>query len=212
MNTADKTRTANGVITTRWWLVRHAPVKNPKRLVYGQSDMPADMSDERTLTALARQLPGDAHWVTSHLSRTRDTALHLQAIMDKDVPLQAENGFAEQHFGDWELQNWNDLPKGETTRFWTDFARQQPPKGESFSDVVARVEPVFDRLNADWAGRDIVAVVHGGTIRAILANALDLSLETALAFHIDTLGLTTLEHIDGVDNPGWRVTGINLRF
>jgi hypothetical protein len=25
--------------TTRWWLVRHAPVQNPERLVYGRSDM-----------------------------------------------------------------------------------------------------------------------------------------------------------------------------
>ena len=197
---------------TRWWLVRHAPVQNPKRLVYGQSDMPADLSDEKALAALAGQLPGDAVWVTSHLSRTHDTARSLQAFMDKDIAPQAESGFAEQHFGDWELQNWNDLPKGETTRFWTDFARQHPPKGESFADVVARVGLVFGRLSADWAGRDIVAVVHGGTVRAMLANALGLSLETALAFHIDTLGLTTLEYIDGVDEPGWRVTAVNQRF
>ncbi|NIY74934.1 histidine phosphatase family protein [Thalassospira sp. HF15] len=198
--------------TTRWWLVRHAPVKNPKRLVYGQSDMPADLSDQKALGALAGQLPSDAAWVTSHLSRTHDTARSLQSFMDVDVAPQGESGFAEQHFGDWELQNWNDLPKGETTRFWTDFARQTPPKGESFADVVGRVGPVFGRLNDALAGRDIVAVIHGGTVRAILANALGLSLETALAFHVDTLGLTTLEYIDEVDEPGWRVTAVNQRF
>lgn len=198
--------------TTRWWLVRHAPVKNPKRLVYGQSDMPADLSDEKALSALAGQLPTDAIWVTSHLSRTHNTARSLQNFMDIDVTPQGERGFAEQHFGDWELQNWNDLPKGETTRFWTDFARQHPPQGESFADVVGRVGPVFSRLSDAFAGRDIVAVIHGGTVRAVLANALGLSLETALAFHVDTLGLTTLEYIDEVDEPGWRVTAVNQRF
>ena len=198
--------------TTRWWLVRHAPVKNPKRLVYGQSDMPADLSDEKALGALARQLPGDAIWVTSHLSRTHDTACRLQNFMGIDVALHRESGFAEQHFGDWELQNWNDLPKGETTRFWTDFARQHPPNGESFADVVRRVGPVFGRLNDDFTGREIVAVLHGGTVRAILANALGLSLETTLAFHMDTLGLTSLEYIDEVDEPGWRVTAVNQRY
>ncbi|WP_033070208.1 histidine phosphatase family protein [Thalassospira australica] len=198
--------------TTRWWLVRHAPVENPERLVYGRSDMPVDLSDEKSLRALARHLPRDAVWVTSHLSRTLDTALKLQELMDEDVIPQRESGFAEQHFGAWELQHWNDLPKGETTKFWTDFARQQPPNGESFSDMVGRVGPLLHRLNRYWAGRDIVAVVHGGTVRALMANALDLSLESALAFHIDTLGLTTLEYIDGVDAPGWRVTAVNQRF
>ena len=189
--------------------MRHAPVENPERLVYGRSDMQADLSDEKKLRAVARHLPRDAVWVTSHLSRTLDTALKLQELFDEDVTPTRESGLAEQHFGAWELQHWNDLPKGETTKFWTDFARQQPPNGESFSDVVERVGPVFDRLNRYWAGRDIVAVIHGGTIRAVLANVLGLSLQAALSFHIDTLSLTKLEYIDGVDQPGWRVTAVN---
>ncbi|WP_417803631.1 histidine phosphatase family protein [Thalassospira lucentensis] len=198
--------------TTRWWLVRHAPVLNPDRLVYGRSDMQADLSDEKALRSLARHLPKDAVWVTSHLSRTLDTALKLQELIDEDVTPTREAALAEQHFGAWEMQHWNDLPKGETTKFWTDFARQQPPNGESFADVVGRVGPIFTRLNRYWAGRDIVAVVHGGTVRAILANALGLSLEAALSFHIDTLALTRLEYIDGVDEPGWRVTSVNQRY
>lgn len=198
--------------TTRWWLVRHAPVQNPDGLVYGQSDMRADLSDEKALQSLARHLPKDAVWVTSHLSRTLDTALKLQELIDEEVIPTRETALAEQHFGAWEMQHWNDLPKGETTKFWTDFARQQPPNGESFADVVDRVGPIFRRLNRDWAGRDIVAVIHGGTVRAMLANALGVSLEAALAFHIDTLGLTRLDYLDGVDEPGWRVTSVNQRF
>lgn len=197
---------------TRWWLIRHAPVQNPDRLVYGRSDMPVDLSDEKALRALARQLPRNAVWVTSHLSRTLDTALKLQELIDEDVVPTRETGFAEQHFGAWEMRHWEDLPKGETTQFWTDFARQNPPNGESFSDVVERVAPIFGRLNRYWAGRDIVAVIHGGTVRAVLANALGLSLETALSFHIDTLGLTKLEYIDGVETPGWRAVAVNQRY
>ncbi|MCC9621326.1 histidine phosphatase family protein [Thalassospira sp. MA62] len=200
------------IITTRWWLVRHAPVQNPDRLVYGASDMTADLSDQNALQSLATQLPRNAHWVTSNLSRTHDTAGMLASFMNETISPIAEPDLAEQHFGAWELQKWTDLPKGETTRFWTDFSRQQPPGGESFADVVARVGPVLDRHMALGRGRDIIAVVHGGIVRALLANALGLSLETALAFHIDTLALTTLEYIDGVDMPGWRVTGVNLRY
>jgi len=71
---------------------------------------------------------------------------------------------------------------------------------------------LFDRLTRYWAGKDIVAVIHGGTVRAALASALGLPLEAALSFHVDTLGLTRIEHIAGVDQPGWRVTGVNLRY
>jgi hypothetical protein len=30
---------------TRWWWVRHAPVPNPERRCYGQSDMDCDVSN-----------------------------------------------------------------------------------------------------------------------------------------------------------------------
>ena len=70
---------------TRWWLVRHAPVQNPERLVYGRSDMQVDLSDEKKLRAVARHLPRDAVWMTSHLSRTLDTALKLQELIDEDI-------------------------------------------------------------------------------------------------------------------------------
>jgi alpha-ribazole phosphatase len=197
---------------TRWWLIRHAPVINPDRLVYGRSDMKVDLADVKSLRALARQLPKDAVWLTSHLSRSLDTALCLLEIRGEDITPIRDNALAEQHFGLWEKRRWQDLPQGETIRFWADFARQHPPQGESFADVVHRVGPVIDAMTHYWAGRDIVAIVHGGTVRAALARMLGLSLEAALAFHVDTLGLTRAEYLAGTTQPGWRVTGVNLRY
>ena len=59
--------------TTRFWWVRHAPVAHEGR-IYGQKDMPCDCTDTAVFTGLARQLPRDAVWVTSHLRRTHETA------------------------------------------------------------------------------------------------------------------------------------------
>lgn len=72
-------------------------------------------------------------------------------------------------------------------------------------DVCARVGRLLDRLAADYAGQDIVAVSHGGVIRAALAHALRIHAETALHFSVQNLSLTILERLDA----GWRVVTVN---
>jgi alpha-ribazole phosphatase len=49
--------------------------------------------------------------------------------------------------------------------------------------------------------------VHSGTIRAVLAIALDLSPDAALRFVIDPLSLTRIDRLEG----GWRVVAVNRR-
>jgi alpha-ribazole phosphatase len=79
--------------------------------------------------------------------------------------------------------------------------------------VVARVLTALDRRSAEFRGRDIVAVCHGGSIRAALAVALGLGPAQALAFQIDPLSLTRLDHIPLQDEQGssavWRVVTVN---
>jgi broad specificity phosphatase PhoE len=82
--------------------------------------------------------------------------------------------------------------------------------------VIDRVEAAVARLTARHRGRDIVAVGHGGSIRAALALALGLEPERALAFVIDNCSLTRLDHIhddsDAATAGGvWRVAAVNLK-
>ncbi len=70
---------------------------------------------------------------------------------------------------------------------------------------------------SEHAGRDIVAVTHGGTIRAALAIALDLDPERALAIGTENCSLTRVDHIVGEAGshaPGteavWRIAQVNL--
>ena len=190
----------------RLWAIRHAPVINPERLVYGQADMPANLQDTARFQSLAAQLPEAAVWVTSHLSRTKDTAKKLIELRGWSLTPDPREALAEQNFGDWERVPWQELQGDEVVKFWTDFARLSPPGGESFSTMIGRVGACVEDLLARYAGRDIVIVAHGGTIRAILAHALAMRPDAALAFHIDTLSLTRLDYVDG----GWRITGVNL--
>jgi len=207
--------------TTRWWWVRHAPVTVNNGCVYGQTDPVCDCDNEAAFSGLAGLLPRDAVWVTSHLTRTHMTAA---AIVRAGLPgpdpvpgpgVIVERDLAEQSFGAWQGMKYTDLAALQAEayhRFWLAPAHEAPPEGESFIAVMERVAQAIRRLNEEYAGRDIIAVTHGGTIRAALAEALDLSPEAALAFAVDNLSLTRLERFDGPGvGHGWRVVATNQR-
>ena len=196
---------------TRWWLIRHAPVLNPEGLIYGQDDPPADLGDGAALAALAALLPEGARWVTTHLRRTVQTA---HALGGRDTLAVPE--LAEQHFGDWQGLTHDGVSARfpeDARRFWAAPATERPPGGESFAEVMVRVASALPRLTAEGTGRDHVAVIHGGSIRAALALALDLTPEAALRVAVNTLSLTRLDHIA---LPGgecvWRVVTVNANM
>ncbi len=206
--------------TTRWWWIRHAPVNSGGR-IYGQSDPPADCSDPVTFPALAAALPEGAAWVASHLRRTHQTAEAILAHRGDAPGLRIEERLAEQDFGDWQGMSHAELAErrdGAWHRFWLAPAAEAPPGGESFVQVCDRVSAAVRELSAELAGADVVAVAHGGTIRAALALALGLDPERALALAVDNCSLTRIDHIagpagshaqDGDRSGVWRVVRVN---
>jgi alpha-ribazole phosphatase len=185
---------------TRWWMIRHAPVIGNGGRITGQIDLDADVSN----LASHQRLPATPKAVVvSNLVRTRQTALALGY-----APTHVEADLAEQHFGAWQGKSWNEIDPGEAAAFWTDGARNRPPQGESFVDVQARVAVALERLSASIGEGDIVAVLHDGTIRAGLCQALALDPLKAQAFVIDNLSLTRLDRT----SQGWRVGCVNERL
>ena len=199
-------------VETRWWWVRHAPVTTDQGCIYGQRDLPADTSDNAVFEGLAATLPADAVWVASNLSRTHQTAAAVHAVTGDASDVAHHPEFAEQHFGEWQGQNRQQVFEAFAPdhRFWLAPADFTPPGGESFADLMVRVPAKIDELTAAHQGRDIVAVAHGGTIRAAIGHALDLSPAGAIAFHIDNCSTTRLDHLamDGGETA-WRVTHVN---
>jgi broad specificity phosphatase PhoE len=205
-------------IATRFWWVRHAPVGHGGR-IYGQADLSCDCSQTALFAGLAGQLPGDAVWVTSNLRRTHETAAAIiRAGVAGPQPIPGPEALAiadlaEQHFGAWQGLTYDEVRQsrnGDFHRFWHAPAHEAPPGGESFVAVIERVARAIHDLVAAHAGRDIIAVAHGGTIRAALALALGLDPEAALAFSIDNCSLTRIDRIDGPGmGHGWRVATVN---
>ncbi|OWJ67270.1 histidine phosphatase family protein [Inquilinus limosus] len=201
--------------TTRWWWIRHAPVVNPDKLLYGRLDLAADTSDAAAVTALAARLPRGAAWLHSPLRRTAETAAALLGAMGEAAVPTVEPALIEQDFGAWQgrpsREVYGALPQGDP--FWSKPAAHAAPGGESFDAVLRRVQPAVLALSDAHAGRDIVAVAHAGTIRAAAAQALDLDGERALRLAVDTLSLTRIDRIRSRSAAeSWRVVALNLPF
>src|SRR5215475_3542610 len=203
------------VMVTRWWWVRHAPVRSDGGNIYGQSDIDCDTSDREVFEAVAKILPRDAVWYSSNLKRTHQTA---DAIWDAGFPkpsaMTQVAAFAEQHLG--QLQGMNraaflaSQPAGSS---WFAKIDEPAPGGESFMDLYNRVCAAIERVNVAEAGRDVIAVGHGGTIKAAVGLALGGQPDKGLTFDIDNCSVTRLDHFaipgQGASEGNWRLPMVN---
>lgn len=201
------------MMATGFWLVRHAIVaENERARLYGVLDVQlCPDSLVRQLpqySALARTLPQPARWLCTPLSRTRRTA---EAIMAAGYPAQelaVEPGLIEQDLGDYQGLAHAALPPLLTAPahpFWPLSADERPPGGESMADVVRRVGAAMERLAAEHDGHEVVAVSHGGAIRAAVAHAMGVGAGPALHLSVQNLSLTRLERLP----EGWRIGCVN---
>lgn len=195
------------------FLVRHALVEPSARaVVYGSMDVAvcelALRQEAAAYRWLAARLPEGARWVVTPLSRTRATAAAIFAAGYASAPLEVEPDLAEQYLGEWQglsHERFAALLRHPPHPFWPHAAEEKPPGGESFAEVVDRVSAVLDRLVRETPGRDIVIVAHGGSIRAAIAQSMQLTPHQALIFSIRNLSMTRLERHDG----DWRVAAVN---
>ncbi len=200
-----------GAVITRWWWVRHAPVRSDGGNIYGQKDIACDTSDRYVFDTLTKVLPRNAVWVASSLQRTHQTAEAIwEAGFPRPVAMAKEAAFAEQHLGQWQGMNraafLASLPAG--SNWFADIA-VPAPGGESFMDLYNRVTRAIERINVEHAGQDVIAVGHGGTIKAAIGLALGGQPEKGLAFDTDNCSVTRLDHHASPGVSTWRLPMVN---
>lgn len=202
-----------GVTATRWWWVRHAPVRSDGGNIYGQKDMDCDCSDRVVFDAVGKILPRNAVWVASNLKRTHQTASAIWAAgFPKPDAMPHEADFAEQHLGDWQGMNRAAFFASRPINvgsYWFAPIDEPSPNGESFMDLYNRVRRGIERINVEHAGKDIIAVAHGGTIKAAIGLALNDQPDRGLAFTIDNCSVTRLDHLTSDGHSGWRIPMVN---
>jgi alpha-ribazole phosphatase len=207
---SNPAKPSSAVVTTRWW-VRHAPVREDNGCIYGQKDLGCDTSDRVVFEAVGKILPRNAVWVASNLKRTHQTADAIWAAgFPKPAKMAHEADLAEQHLGEWQGMNRAAfLASRPAGSHWFADIDQPAPGGESFMDLYNRVRGVIDRITIEHAGRDVIAVAHGGTIKAAIGLALGEQPEKGLAFDIDNCSVTRLDHFAGSARSNWRLPMVN---
>ncbi|WP_213772839.1 histidine phosphatase family protein [Bradyrhizobium sp. dw_78] len=203
----------SGVVATRWWWVRHAPVREDGGCIYGQKDIACDTSDRDVFQAVAKILPRTAVWFASNLKRTHQTADAIWAAgFPRPESMMHEAAFAEQHLGEWQGLNRAAFFASRPTSvgsYWFAPIDDQAPGGESFMDLYNRTRGAVERISQEHRGKDIIAVAHGGTIKAAVGLALGNQPERGLAFTIDNCSVTRLDHLAGDGHSGWRIPMVN---
>jgi 2,3-bisphosphoglycerate-dependent phosphoglycerate mutase len=148
---------------------------------------------------------------TSDLQRahqTMDTALEVMGATD--LPVIRDQALNERHYGDLQGKNKAETAKEfgeEQVHIWRRSYDVPPPGGESLKDTAARTLPYFDEhiLPDLKAGKNVLVVAHGNSLRSIVMELDGLSREEVLKLNIGT-GVPYVYEIDADGN----VTGKSI--
>lgn len=183
-------------------LVRHGQSQwNLENRFTGWVDVPITEQGADEAHRAGRALSGQKFDVafTSMLKRAHQT---LEIILDelgqKGLPTRKAEAINERHYGD--LQGLN---KAETAQkygdqqvhIWRRSYDVAPPGGESLKDTAARAIPYFKEsiLPEVKAGRNVLVVAHGNSLRAIVMDLDQLSKEQVMQLNIGTCEPITYE-------------------
>ena len=141
--------------------------------------------------------------VSSPLIRCAAFAKELADRLDR--PLEIVPDFRELNFGAWEGRTGAEVYTADqlaVTQFWCDPVAHPVPGGEAVSDFDRRVSTAWSVLLERYRGQHVLLVAHGGTIRMVLRQALDLSLTNLWRFEVPYAALSRVrKHHDSDADP-----------
>jgi broad specificity phosphatase PhoE len=191
-------------------LIRHAATDENAALRYGgQANVPLNERGRAEARAVGARLAraGSAAIYTSELARALQTAEIVGAAAGLAPQPLAE--LREIELGEWEPLTPEELYRrfpDQMQAFARDPDRPVRPGGESYSQLQQRALAALDTIRAAHpAGATVLAVSHGGTIRALLSHVIGLDLAHFTRIWLDSASLTELRY----GAHGWRLIRLN---
>lgn len=178
----------------RLYLVRHGAAENAAGRCIGHCDLALSTAGAAAIGRVAMHLtPTPDRVIASDLIRARASASLLAAPWKRAVTTDPR--LREMHFGDWDGLAWTEIERRDPDRLaaWmADWVHVRAPGGESFEDVVARVQTWFTELQASAENETVVVVAHAGAIRALLCTWLAAPLDWAFRFRVEPASVSIL--------------------
>jgi broad specificity phosphatase PhoE len=191
-------------------LVRHGDVEGSKPgMLLGRTDLPLSDAGRDQAAAAGSLLVGLAvdRFLCSPLRRARETAEILAGqlfVVSPAVRLEVDANLREMDFGEWEGLSYAEAEEQDPSlaHEWAEFASDFAfPRGDSLEAFAARVVRAAKALAGleQWTGggvgkdaSTVLAVTHGGVIRALICYFLGISLRNYLLFDVAPGSVVTL--------------------
>ncbi|HEX2586409.1 MAG TPA: histidine phosphatase family protein [Steroidobacteraceae bacterium] len=174
-------------------LIRHGEVNGRKQVLRGRTDdVLSDYGYQQMRDIITTIQPDVTVIATSPLKRCNDFASSLSA--ERQLPLHVMNELREIDFGEWENMTLPEAEAHDPRCFHTfkhDTAQWQPPGGEPYSALRKRVRQALTQI-IELKSSHVLAITHGGVIRAMLAECLEMTPASAARIGVPLAGLCQL--------------------
>lgn len=176
-------------------LIRHGQSQwNLENRFTGWIDIPLSLKGEEEAKKAGEKLKGykfDKAY-TSVLQRAIKTYEIAKDTAGLDsLPVEQDKALNERMYGDLQGLNKDDCRKKfgeEQVHIWRRSYDIPPPNGESLKDTAERVLPYYhEKIEPDLkAGKNILVVAHGNSLRALIMYIENISKEEILKLEIPT--------------------------
>lgn len=195
-------------MTRRLLLVRHGITAwNAEGRFQGHRDPPLSDEGRAEATLLAERLGADAderpmRVVSSPLLRALETA----RLIAGDATVVTDGGLIEIGQGEWEGRTHADLAEHDADRYraWRSREHLRPPGAEPLEMAFERSTRAIRSAvrEADAHGTwPLCVVAHGGVMRLVAADLLEIELAAAWPLDVDNAALCVLDE----RGDGWRI-------
>ncbi len=179
------------------YLIRHGETESNKQKRYqGWTESPLSALGIRQAEKAGFFLATQK--IESLYSSDLKRALHTARVIGVSSGIEpvATPLLREIHFGEWEGQTFNEIEKtwGNQISAWLDDPfHVAAPGGETLGQVCARMQSFLEQLaGLGSEGKRIAAVTHGGSIRALLYQVLNLDHSSFWDIKIDNASVSLL--------------------
>jgi len=163
--------------TSMFDLIRHGePEGGP--MYRGSKDDPLSEAGWQQMRSAVTE---SDHWdaiVTSPMLRC---VCFAQELADtREIPLHKDERLREINFGEWEGRTADEVMANDGERlsqFWANPVAHTPPGGETAKDFNRRVTESWHHWREELAGQKVLIVCHGGVIRMVVADVMNIPLE-----------------------------------